>query len=88
MTLDDALGNEQTESHTPAVVFRQLDEALEHGFQLMNRNAFTGVADAIHNVVVNLLEAHDDGALRGGELECIAQKVAQHLKDARGIIRN
>ena len=32
MPLDDALGNEQTESDTPAIVLFQLDEPVKNGF--------------------------------------------------------
>jgi len=76
MTLDNALGNEQTESHAPAIILGQLHEALKNRFQLIIGNAFSSVADATDNVVINVLEAYDDGALSGGELQCIAQKIA------------
>ena len=72
MTLDNALGNEQTESHAPAIILCQLDEAIKNRFQLIVRNSFACVADATHNVLLNPLEAYDDGALSAGKLQCIA----------------
>jgi hypothetical protein len=35
MTLDDALGNEQTESHAPSIIFCQLHEAVKNRLQLV-----------------------------------------------------
>ena len=61
MPLDDALGNEQTESDTPAIVLFQLDEPVKNGFAHFIRNAFACIADATHNVVINVVEANDDG---------------------------
>ena len=54
MTLDDALGNEQTESNAPAIIFCQLDEAVKNRFQLIIGNAFACVADATDNVVIDV----------------------------------
>ena len=41
------------------------------------------IADTTNNVVINVVEANDDGPLSGGELQRVAQKIAEHLKDAR-----
>ena len=60
MTVDNALGNEQTESHTPAIILGQLDEAVKHRFQFIVRNAFAGVADATDDILIDVLEAYDD----------------------------
>jgi hypothetical protein len=45
MTLHDALGNQETESNATAIIFCQLDETIENGFQLVVGNAFAGVAN-------------------------------------------
>ena len=79
MTLDNALGNEQTESHAPAIIFFQLDETVKNRFNLIIGNAFACVADATDNVLINVLEAYDDGALSGRQLQRLAQKIAQLL---------
>ena len=88
MALDNAFGNEQTESHAPVIIFCQLDEAVKNRFQLIIGNAFACVADATHNVLIDVIKAYHDGALSGGKLECVAQKIAEHLKDPRSIKRN
>ena len=88
MALDDALRNEQAEPDASAIILCQLDETIEHRLQLVVGNAFPCVADAIDNVFINALEAYDDGPLGGGELQCVAQKIAEDLKDSRGIKGN
>ena len=60
MTLDNALGNEQTEAHTPPIILGQLDEAVKNRFQFIVRNAFACVADATDHILIDVLEAYDD----------------------------
>src|SRR4051812_23245268 len=88
MTFDDALGDEQAEPDAPAIVFRQLDEAVKHRLQLIVGNAFPCVADAVDNVAINVVEPDDDRALSRRELQRVAQKIAEHLKNSRSIERN
>ena len=71
MTLDNALGNEQTESHAPPIIFCHLDEAVKNRFQLITGNACACVADAADDVLLSVLEAYDDGALSGRKLQCV-----------------
>lgn len=75
MTLDNALGNEQTESHAPAIILGQLHEALKNRFQLIIGDAFSSVADATDNVVINVLEAYDDGALSGVNFSALLRRL-------------
>jgi hypothetical protein len=88
MTLDDALGNEQAEANAPTIIFRQLDETVEHRLQLVVWNAVPCVADGTHHVVIDAFEAYDDRALSARKFQRVAQKIAEHLKNARRIKRN
>ena len=69
---------------TPAIVLFQLGRTVKNGFALFIRNAFACIADK-NNVVINVVEANDDGPLSGGELQRVVQKITEHLKDARPI---
>src|SRR4051794_36424563 len=73
VTLHDALGNKETESHTTSIILGQLNEPVKNRLQLIVRNARACVADGTDNAILNLCEAHEDGPLTGRELECIAQ---------------
>src|SRR4051812_8722057 len=79
VSLDDALGNKQSEADTAAIVLCQLNKAVKHRLQLVVWNAFACVAHTTDDVAVHKAEAHDHAPLCRRELEGVAQQIAEHL---------
>ena len=66
MTLDDALGTEQAEPDTAAIVFRQLEKAVKNRFQLIVRNAFACVGHGTDDVVLESAPGVEQRSLAPG----------------------
>src|SRR4051812_27232143 len=88
MSLDDALGNVQTESDAAtAMLGRELNESLEHRIQHVRWNALAVISDREDDVVLDALHMHNDRAVRRRKLDGVTQQVADHLENPRRIER-
>ncbi|HXC50016.1 MAG TPA: hypothetical protein VN634_03970 [Candidatus Limnocylindrales bacterium] len=81
MGLDQTLGNVQAESKPAAIVFADLPEALEDGFELVLVDADSGIADREADFSALVVYAHHHAGPVGAELDRVRNEVSENLKD-------
>src|SRR3954469_16331225 len=85
VTLHNSFGDVETESNPSSIIRGHLKKPHEHGLQLVRRNADPSVTDREANLVSDAFHVNDNPPLRRRELDGIAEKIGQHLKNPRGI---
>src|SRR5205085_4746440 len=85
MSLDDALGDVETESDAPPVHRVDLEEAFEHRFELVAGDSLARIADGEGQLLPDAFDAHGDRPVGGRELDRVPEQVDQHLENAGGV---
>src|SRR5690606_5127044 len=83
--LDDAPGDREAQAGAPAIILPPLPEPIEHVRKLIRRDARAMVAHRDQHPVAAPLAAHLDRAADVGELDRVADEVADHTNDFRPI---
>ena len=77
VSLDDALRNVETEPHASSIALCDLQEALQHGLQMVGADAGACVADGEPDRILDTLDTDDDLSACGCELEGVAEEVRE-----------
>ena len=83
VALHNGLGDVETESDTSPVILDHLNKPHEHGFQFVGGDSDAGVTDREANLVSDAFDVNDDSPVSRRELDRIAQKIGEHLKNPR-----
>ena len=83
VTLHNGLGDVETESDTSSVILGHLKKPHEHGVQFVGGDSDAGVTDRKANLVSEAFDVNDNSPVSRRELDRIAQKIGEHLKNPR-----
>jgi hypothetical protein len=82
MSLNDALGDIETEPYTSRVALFDLLKALEHGLEMGCADTPTGITHGEAQLFVFVLETDDDTPARWRKFDRVANQIREHLQDA------
>ena len=83
VALHNGLGDIETESDASSIILGHLKTSHEHCFQFVGGDSDADVTDREANLVSEAFDVNENSPASRRELDRIAQKIGEHLKNPR-----